>query len=140
MRAGDGTGDRLPEALRLEGGGVVSLVGAGGKTSLMYRLARELAGAGQSVLTTTTTHIYPPSADQCAVCILAPTAGQILEHAEIVSSVDTGGVPPTSHPIPVSNVMREDEARPSLPREDVLANAPDQKTRSEARSAVRSCR
>jgi len=72
----------LPEALLLTGGGVVSLVGAGGKTSLMYRLARELAGSGQTVLTTTTTHIHPPTSEQCAVCILAPTAERILEQAE----------------------------------------------------------
>ena len=75
----NGTADRLRDALLLEGGGLISLVGAGGKTSLMYRLAHELAGSGQSVLTTTTTRIYPPITDQCAVCILAPTAGEILE-------------------------------------------------------------
>jgi probable selenium-dependent hydroxylase accessory protein YqeC len=77
----DGIPNRLCDALLLHGGGVVSLVGAGGKTSLMYRLARELAGTGQAVLTTTTTRIYPPEADQCGVCILAPTAGQILARA-----------------------------------------------------------
>ena len=49
---------------------------------------------------------------------------QILEHAEVVSSVDTAGVPPTSHPIPVSNVMREDLVTPSLTREEALSNAP----------------
>jgi probable selenium-dependent hydroxylase accessory protein YqeC len=47
----------------------------------MYRLARELGGSGQAVLTTTTTRIYPPTADQCTVCILAPTAEGILEQA-----------------------------------------------------------
>jgi probable selenium-dependent hydroxylase accessory protein YqeC len=71
----------LAESLLLEGGGVVSLVGAGGKTSLMYRLAHELAGHGQSVLSTTTTHIHPPTAEQCGVCIEAATAVQILEQA-----------------------------------------------------------
>jgi probable selenium-dependent hydroxylase accessory protein YqeC len=71
----------LAEALLLSGGGVVSLVGAGGKTSLMYRLAHELAGSGQTVLTTTTTHIHPPSPEQCAVCILTPNADRILERA-----------------------------------------------------------
>ena len=50
--------------------------------------------------------------------------GQVLEHAEIVSSVETGGVPPTSHPIPVSNVMREDVVEPSLSQEEALSNAP----------------
>jgi len=76
-----GASEHVREALLLEGGGIVSLVGAGGKTSLMYRLARELAGSGQTVLTTTTTRIYPPLADQCAICILAPTAERILEQA-----------------------------------------------------------
>jgi len=71
----------LVDALRLAGGGMVSLVGAGGKTSLMYRLARELVGSGRTVLTTTSTRIYPPAANQCELCILAPTAEGILERA-----------------------------------------------------------
>ena len=54
----------LREGLKLEKGGVVSLVGAGGKTSLMFRLARELSIAGDAVLTTTTTKIFEPSGDQ----------------------------------------------------------------------------
>ena len=37
---------------------------------------------------------------------------------------DTSGVPPTSHPIPLSNVLRPDEVRPTLERDDVLAMAP----------------
>lgn len=49
---------------------------------------------------------------------------QILEHAEIVSSVETEGVPPTSHPIPVSNVMREDVVTTSLSQKEALSNAP----------------
>lgn len=40
---------------------IVALVGAGGKTTLLYGLARLLAAAGKTVITTTTTHIYPPS-------------------------------------------------------------------------------
>lgn len=34
------------------------------------------------------------------------------------------GIEPTSHSIPVINVFREDAVRPSLPREEVLQNAP----------------
>jgi aspartyl-tRNA(Asn)/glutamyl-tRNA(Gln) amidotransferase subunit C len=49
---------------------------------------------------------------------------QILEHAKVISSVDTAEVPPTSHPIPLSNVMREDRVTPSLSREEALSNAP----------------
>lgn len=50
---------------------------------------------------------------------------QILEHFEALQKLDTENVPPTSHAIPMTNVLREDEPRPSLPREEVLQNAPD---------------
>lgn len=48
----------------------------------------------------------------------------ILEHFEQLSQVDTEGVPPTGHAVPVANVMRPDEPIPSFPTEDILANAP----------------
>ena len=50
---------------------------------------------------------------------------EILDHFEALRELDTEGVPPTSHPLPLESVMREDEAAPSLPVEDVLANAPN---------------
>ena len=49
----------------------------------------------------------------------------ILDHFTTLSAVDTEGVEPTAHPLPLSNVMREDSVSPSLPRADVLMNAPD---------------
>ena len=49
----------------------------------------------------------------------------ILAYIDTLRSVDTAGVPPTSHAVPLTNVMREDEPRPSLPLGDMLANAPD---------------
>jgi len=42
-----------------------------------------------------------------------------------LGELDTTDVEPTSHVIPMSNVLREDKVRPSLPVEDVLENAPD---------------
>lgn len=48
----------------------------------------------------------------------------VLEHAEDLASLDTDGVPPTAHPLPLQNVLREDEPRPSLSRDEVLAMAP----------------
>jgi aspartyl-tRNA(Asn)/glutamyl-tRNA(Gln) amidotransferase subunit C len=48
----------------------------------------------------------------------------ILDHFEALRAVDTEGVPPTAHTLPLSNVEREDAARPSCPKETVLANAP----------------
>ncbi len=53
--------------------------------------------------------------------------GQILEYAEALAEVETEGVEPTAHAVPLQNVLREDVARPSLPKEDVLKNAPDQR-------------
>jgi aspartyl-tRNA(Asn)/glutamyl-tRNA(Gln) amidotransferase subunit C len=50
----------------------------------------------------------------------------ILDYAAVIQGVDTSSVPPTASVLPLENVMREDQARPSLPAEDVLANAPDQ--------------
>ena len=49
----------------------------------------------------------------------------ILQHFEQIQGVDIEGVDPTSHPLALSNVMRADEPAPSLPLEQVLANAPE---------------
>ncbi len=49
---------------------------------------------------------------------------QILTYMEQLSRLDTTGVEPTSHAIPVHNVFREDEVKPSFPQEEVLATAP----------------
>ena len=51
--------------------------------------------------------------------------GDILEHAELVRSLPTEGVPPTSHPLPMTNAFRPDVVTPSLDRDEVLAQAPD---------------
>ena len=50
--------------------------------------------------------------------------GDVLEHAADVAALDTAGVPPTAHPLPVQNVFRADEPRPGLDRDEVLAMAP----------------
>ena len=49
----------------------------------------------------------------------------VLEHAADVEALDTSGVPPTAHPLELLNVLRADEVRPSLDREEVLAMAPE---------------
>ena len=71
----------LRQGLMLGDGGVVSLVGAGGKTSLMFRLACELAEVGQTVLTTTTTKIFEPSPDQATQLILTASASELMGQA-----------------------------------------------------------
>lgn len=50
----------------------------------------------------------------------------ILDHINMLSEVDVQDVPATAQVTDLLNVMRPDEVRASLPREDVLANAPDQ--------------
>ncbi|MCC6223790.1 MAG: Asp-tRNA(Asn)/Glu-tRNA(Gln) amidotransferase subunit GatC [Thermoleophilia bacterium] len=51
--------------------------------------------------------------------------GAILEAVSKVSELELAGVEPTSHPLDLVNVWDEDIARPSLARDDALANAPD---------------
>lgn len=50
----------------------------------------------------------------------------ILDYIEVLNKVDTTGIEPTAHVLPIKNVARADEVRPSLPRELALANAPEQ--------------
>ena len=50
--------------------------------------------------------------------------GAVLEHFASVAALDTSAVPPTSHPIPLSNVLRDDSSRPGLDRAAVLGMAP----------------
>ena len=50
---------------------------------------------------------------------------QVLNYMEQLNQLDTTGVEPTSHAIPLSNVFKEDEVKPSLSQEEVLAIAPD---------------
>ena len=49
----------------------------------------------------------------------------IMAFFEQLGELDTTDVEPTSHVIPMSNVLRADEVKPSLPADDVLANAPE---------------
>jgi aspartyl-tRNA(Asn)/glutamyl-tRNA(Gln) amidotransferase subunit C len=49
----------------------------------------------------------------------------ILAYIETLNELDTEGVEPTSHAVPMLNVMREDEPGPCLPHDEALANAPD---------------
>ncbi len=71
----------LKKAFLLKKRGVISLVGAGGKTTLMFQLAKALAGRGETVLTTTTTKILKPLAHQSAHVILADTPESVIERA-----------------------------------------------------------
>jgi len=49
----------------------------------------------------------------------------ILEYAKNLQKIDTEGIPPTSHAIPMNNVLREDRTVPCGEVEDILSNAPE---------------
>jgi len=51
---------------------------------------------------------------------------RILEYMDKLNELDTEGVEPTSHVVPLKNVLREDRVGESLPQQEVLANAPAQ--------------
>ncbi|HLJ32246.1 MAG TPA: selenium cofactor biosynthesis protein YqeC [Ktedonobacteraceae bacterium] len=61
----------LSEFLTLPQYPLISIVGAGGKTTTMYTLAAELARSGKRVVTTTTTNIYIPKQDETDTLIVA---------------------------------------------------------------------
>ena len=50
--------------------------------------------------------------------------GAVLDHAADVAALDTAGVAPTAHPLPLRNVLRPDDPGPALDRDEVLAMAP----------------
>ena len=50
---------------------------------------------------------------------------QILSHAEAIQELELDDVEPTSHALPLRNVMRADEVKPSLSQEEALASAPE---------------
>jgi probable selenium-dependent hydroxylase accessory protein YqeC len=98
----------LSEVLPLQSGMIVALVGAGGKTTTMFRLAAELAARGERVITTTTTHIGTPNAGQTEMLVFTTeherwreaTVGALLKHQHITVAAATTaegklqGIPP----------------------------------------------
>lgn len=50
--------------------------------------------------------------------------GDIISWVDKLNELDTSGVKPMEHVIPISNVLREDKTEKSLDREKILANAP----------------
>jgi aspartyl-tRNA(Asn)/glutamyl-tRNA(Gln) amidotransferase subunit C len=63
--------------------------------------------------------------------LMTPQLSAILEHAARLQELDTDAISPTASVVPLHNIMREDVVVPSLPREDVLANAPDKDDKNE---------
>ena len=56
---------------------------------------------------------------------LAPQLAVILDSIKSISEVAADDIPPTSHPLPLTNVFREDVVRPGLTPQEALAMAPE---------------
>ena len=64
--------------------------------------------------------LSPPDAER-----MRAELERILAYIDKLRALDTTDVEPTAHAVPLTNVMRDDEPRPSLSVEDMLANAPE---------------
>ncbi len=62
--------------------------------------------------------------DDAAVERLVREMGDILTYMDTLNALDTENVEPMMHALAMTNVFREDEVSPSLPREEALKNAP----------------
>ena len=60
------------------------------------------------------------------VAVHAEQLNKILETMDILKQIDTDGIEPLAHVLPIQNVLREDELGECMPREKVLSNAPEQ--------------
>jgi probable selenium-dependent hydroxylase accessory protein YqeC len=68
----------LSDIIDISPGSLISIVGAGGKTTTMYTLASELAAKGLRIITTTTTNIYFPSQGETGTLIVAAETSTLL--------------------------------------------------------------
>ncbi len=73
----------LIDTLQLTGKGLISIIGAGGKTNLMFRLAKELADSGKRVLTTTTTKIFMPTPSQSPFTIIDSSIDELVKKSDV---------------------------------------------------------
>lgn len=69
-------------------------------------------------------HLARIDLDEAELDELAPQLAVIVESIATVNEVATDDVPATSHPLPMSNVFRDDVRRPGLSPDEALAGAP----------------
>lgn len=62
-----------------------------------------------------------PEAD---LALMQQQLSAILDYVDLLKQLDTDGVEPLAHPLPVRNVFRDDDPRPSLSVDEALRNAP----------------
>jgi aspartyl-tRNA(Asn)/glutamyl-tRNA(Gln) amidotransferase subunit C len=69
-------------------------------------------------------HLARLKLSQEELATVTPQLKAIVDYVDQLKQVDTEGVEPLAHPLPIQNVFRADEPAPSLPVEAALANAP----------------
>ncbi len=57
--------------------------------------------------------------------VIGRQLNDIVEYVTQLKEINTNNIEPTSHVIPLKNIFREDVKSPSLPRQEMLKNAPD---------------
>ncbi|HEV8060184.1 MAG TPA: Asp-tRNA(Asn)/Glu-tRNA(Gln) amidotransferase subunit GatC [Gemmataceae bacterium] len=70
-------------------------------------------------------HLSRLELSQAELETMAEQLGNIIDYVNLLQEVNTEGIEPMAHPLPVQNVFREDVPTPSLPTNAALANAPD---------------
>lgn len=63
--------------------------------------------------------------DEEELARLQPELGQIIDYVRQLAELDLSGLEPTSHAVPLKNVLRSDEPAAGLTQEEAMANGPD---------------
>ena len=63
--------------------------------------------------------------DDAALDEFVPSMQEILDYVKQLNNLDTSDIEPTAHVLPIKNVKREDEIKPSLTNEEALQSAPE---------------
>jgi aspartyl-tRNA(Asn)/glutamyl-tRNA(Gln) amidotransferase subunit C len=72
-------------------------------------------------------HLARLDLSDAELALLTPQVSAIIDYVNQLRRVCTEGVEPVAHPLPISNVFRNDTPEPSLPVDKALSNAPDRR-------------
>jgi aspartyl-tRNA(Asn)/glutamyl-tRNA(Gln) amidotransferase subunit C len=72
-------------------------------------------------------HLARLEISEAEVAMFTEQLSKVVDYIEQLKEVDTEGIEPMAHALPINNVFREDELRESLPVDQALANAPERK-------------
>jgi len=72
-------------------------------------------------------HLARLELSDAELALMTQQLSAILDYVNQLQQVNTEGVEPLAHPLPIQNIFREDEPGPSLPVEAALANAPQRR-------------